>query len=235
MPVDLQEQDESSAEIDNLMKMHQPDKPSFMVGLHLYIEVILKNKRVKARANLLGWYRPHILITTVPTIDGRMMILPLGKEVVVRYLLNGAVYGFQTRLNKKAQDPVPMWLLDYPSVTEVKNLRESPRIQTFLLLKDTASAGNYVVDLSSKGAQVLVTTPKGLGDEIPLNFMLPNGEQIDNLRAKVVRVNHSVEEYSVGVSFHPDDREPMKKISDYIEECDKCVRKILTEFEVPKM
>jgi Tfp pilus assembly protein PilZ len=208
--------------------------PQFAVGLDLYFEIRQRQRRVRVKSNMLGWYRPNVLITTAPILDGRQMTTPIGAEIVVRYMLEGSVYGFVTRLVQKYQNPINMWLLGYPELIEVKSLRQSPRVQMYLQVKDSEENAWMLMDLSLHGALLSVNADWKIGDAIFLNFTLPNGEKIEQLRGEVVRVHHTREERTVGVLFDKEDQVQLAKIREYVESCQLPQRRLTTEFDIPR-
>jgi len=207
--------------------------PQFAVGLHLYLEFAQKTRRTRARANLIGWWRPHVLLATSPLMDDRLVVAPSGTEVIVRYLLEGSVYGFVTRLLKKHQDPIPMWALAYPQLVEVKNLRESPRVQTFIQVQSQEDDEWLLLDLSTNGALISVNEPQVIGNTLRLNFTLPDGTRVEELSATVVRVHLSHDENTVGVLFDQENDEQIQQIQNYIESCKTCYHSRLSkEFDI---
>ncbi len=203
--------------LEELLFENKQVSPQFAVGLNLYYEIRQRNRRVRVKANMLGWYRPSILLTTAPTFEGRMLTAPLGTEIIVRYMLDGAVYGFITRLVQKYQDPVNVWILAYPEMIEVKNLRRSPRVQMYLQVKDESQNSWMLLDISMQGALLSVEQDSKIGDTINLNFTLPDGEKIENLKGEVVRVHHTREDHTVGVMFDETDVAQLEKIKNYVE------------------
>ncbi|NLH47787.1 MAG: flagellar brake protein [Myxococcales bacterium] len=192
--------------------------PNFQVGTPIFFELTQKSRRLRAQATLIGWSRPHILITSLP-MESRLLIIPTGTELIVRYLLEGAVYGFITRLIHKQQEPFGMWILEYPEVVEIKNLRRSPRIPLYLKVGTGTGDEWEMLDLSNFGALLVSNDEQFIGDDVELSFTLPDGNQVDNLKTKVVRVNYSKEESLVGVQFDEDDLVNLGKIKKYIESC----------------
>jgi len=205
--------------------------PQFAVGLHLFLEIKHKGQRLRTRANLIGWYRPHFLITTAPITDRRTIILQPGTEIITRYLLEGTVYAFLTRLERKFQDPMPIWILDYPEMVEIKNLRNSPRIQTLLNVKTSEEKQWMLLDLSQNGALISVDTEPKLGEEIQLNFTLPNGDEIKELQVEVIRLHASADDCSVGVRFK-EGADQIEKIKQYVESLEQLSKRPQAEFEI---
>jgi hypothetical protein len=192
----------------------------FKVGVPVFVELTQKTRRLRAQATLIGWSPPEILITTLP-LDSRMLIIPTGTELIVRYLLDGAVYGFMTRLMHKQQEPYGMWILDYPEVVEVKNLRRSPRIPLYLKADAEGSKEWEMLDISNFGACLAAPDEQFVGDVVILTFALPDGAMIEKLRCSIVRVNASQQESIVGVQFDEDNADALLKVKKYIDGCVK--------------
>jgi Tfp pilus assembly protein PilZ len=199
---------------------------NFQVGLPVFFELVQKNRRLRAQATMIGWSRPHIVITTLP-MESRMLIIPTSTELIVRYLLDGAVYGFVTRLIHKQQEPYGMWILEYPEVVEIKNLRRSPRIPLYLKIRTADGTEWEMLDISHQGACLAVSDEQFVGDDVTLTFTLPDGNPVDGLKAKIMRVNYSQHESIVGVQFDEHDTANLAKVKQYMDECMK--RQILRQ------
>jgi Tfp pilus assembly protein PilZ len=193
-------------------------QPNFQVGIPVFVELVQKKRRLRAQAKVIGWSPKQALITTLP-MDNRMLIIPTGTELIVRYLLDGTVYGFVTRLLHKQQGPLGMWLLEYPEVVEVKNLRRSPRIPLYLKAHTADGEEWDMLDISNFGAAMATEETQFLGDEVELSFSLPDGSEIANLKSKIMRVNYSDQESIIGVSFDENDHEHLGRVRAYIEAC----------------
>ncbi|MCZ7582781.1 MAG: flagellar brake protein [Deltaproteobacteria bacterium] len=206
--------------------------PQFAVGLNMYIQVESRGQKFRTLVNVIGWYRPHFVITTAPNTDKRATLLQTGSELVVRYLLDGTVYGFSSRLIEKLNLPAAMWLLRYPDVVEVKNLRRSPRVQTLIQVETDGAQNWLMMDISKQGALVTMDAMPEVGTRLPLTFVLPDGSKIERIEAEVIRVNQGQEGPSVGVRFHEDDGQ-IEKVRAFVEMQERSLRRLLTEFDIP--
>ncbi len=200
---------------ESLLYNKGDNSPQFAVGLPVFFELSQKTKRLRAQAYMVGWVRPKVLITTVPQ-DSRLIVIPKGTEMIVRYLFEGRVYGFVSRIVHKQIDPLPLWMVEYPEVVEVKNLRRSPRIAVMLQVRNHLDELWYTLDLSTNGAQLVVDTKQTVGDVILLNFTLPDGEKIENLTATIMRVIADKDEQRIGVMFDETDSQ-LDKIKAYLD------------------
>lgn len=204
-----------SDSLESVVNEGKKTSPQFAVGIPVFLELVQKRKRLRTQAQLVGWVRPRILITSVPQ-DSRLMMIPKGTELVVRYLLDGKVYGFITHLLQKQSDPLPLWMMEYPELVEIKNLRRSPRVPITIEVKTHMDETWYTVDLSAQGACLTVDSEQKVGDLLLLNFTLPDGQEIDNLSATIVRSYSEEHSKRVGIQFDDSCPEELEKITNYL-------------------
>ncbi len=207
--------------LESIPPVKEQVTPRFTVGLTLHLDIAQKTRRIRVKAHMLGWYRPYMLMITVPLLDARILIVPTGTKMVVRYLLDGNVYGFVTRLINKQHDPAPMWTLEYPDSVEMRNLRSSQRVHT--LLQATTDRGDecLILDCSTSGALITVDRNVDIGEHIGLNFKLPDGAEIIDLHTNVIRKYETKVDKTIGVIFSESSDEQARKIQGYIDQCAK--------------
>jgi len=201
---------------ESVVFQKQLPEPKFAVDLQVFFEFPLKNKSVRATANILGWQKPKYLITSFPLAENRVVRTSPDTEIIVRYLLDGTIYGFTTRMIHKQSDPFPMWVLNYPTFVQMKTLRRSPRIQVTLPVEIDNGESCHTIDISAHGALLSIAGKISMGDKIVINFTLPNGEQINHLGADVVRIQASRDETLAGVNFDAENKMEINKISNYL-------------------
>ena len=103
--------------------------PPFNVGMQVFLDLVQRNKPVRATAHIMGWCRPCHLMTSFPEIQGRIAVASEESDVIVRFMHEGTIYGFPAIIVAKQQSPFPMWTLSHQPVVEFKTMRRSPRIQ----------------------------------------------------------------------------------------------------------
>ncbi|NLH48123.1 MAG: flagellar brake protein [Myxococcales bacterium] len=190
-------------------------EPRFVVGLQLMMGFNGESGQIRSIANVLGWQKPEYLMTAIPRLDSTTVKIVPSAEVVLRYILDGTVYGFSTRLIGEYQSPVPMWVLEYPKSVEFKNLRRSPRVSLELPVTCADGMQMRTVDISANGALLTGNAPLSIGDILRISFNLPDGTAIDNLEADVVRVQKSRTESLFGINFH-ETSDQLAKIARFI-------------------
>jgi c-di-GMP-binding flagellar brake protein YcgR len=185
--------------------------------LPIFLDMTAEGKNIRAQSNVIGWTRPQCLIAAAPQFDSPLSELAETAALVVRYLHEGVVYGFVTKVLKKYDEPTPMWCLEYPPAVEVKNLRRWPRIKVLLPAKTTDGQTWYILDLSREGALIAVSREVDVGEELRLSFPLPDGNQVDNLKMSVVRLQRTAAEQTIGVRFTSTDATKLSRIEGYVD------------------
>jgi c-di-GMP-binding flagellar brake protein YcgR len=151
-----------------------------------------------------------------------------GREVIVRYLSFGRVFGFRSCIQAHIVRPFRMVFLSYPEKLETINLRRKERIYCYLpayLMIDSESLTGMIVDLSEGGCRWVCTRETMSGqkhlsieDAIQMNFPLP-GEcgvmQCTMIVRSITRENGQVR---IGFSFSNLEPESLKKIQGYVTE-----------------
>jgi len=201
----------------------------FNVGLVIHLQAVAERfKNVRFPVYTAGWVRPHLLMTYHLNYDTSILAIPVGIEMIARYLYQGQVYGFKTKLFHKQSEPLDLWFLEYPKRIEVKNLRQSSRIP--ITVEVTTSDGEiyFTRDISTHGASLMTSSGKDgihferkVGQSIDLNFKLPDGTGISALNAAVVRVYSEHNHQMLGIKFDENDFIVIGKVSQYLAKFEK--------------
>jgi c-di-GMP-binding flagellar brake protein YcgR len=221
----------SDDEKENLIFSEREAIPQFAVGLHLFFDINHKGQKFRAKANLLGWNRNNFLISSCPAHEKRSLFLTADSEIIVRYLLEGTVYGFTTRILRKYLDPQPFLMLKYPELVEVKSLRGSPRIQTLINVQTEKETSWILLDLSYNGALITLKGDARVGQRIKLTFNLPDGGEVKDLTAEVVRVVATKQDFQIAVKFDEGD-EQLARVRTFVDSYQNISRRSITEFEI---
>ena len=109
------------------------------------------------KTQILGFSKDEFLLIRFPYIPGIRDKIQVGRGVVIRYLYEGTIFGFQAYILNSVTKPVPLLFLDYPGSVEVYDLRQYKRIQCQLparvYIKDEELEG-MILDLSHGGCKV---------------------------------------------------------------------------------
>lgn len=175
----------------------------------------------KFPTRLLGWRGGRFLLVGLPQDEGRPVRLPEGVEVVLRYVLEGEVYGLRTRVLKVQFHPAPLVFLEFPKEIENVPLRSEPRVPVRLPAvvswlpgrrPPSGLAFGYLRDLAADGGLIEMPLPddaEPVGRSLHLTFSLGTEEEV---RVNAVVRNHTVDDatHRLGIAFHwsdPDDRD----------------------------
>lgn len=203
----------------------QAESMHIPLGTPLLIEPQGLGERFKS--TFIGMDRNKFLISRIPRIPGVNEHLYADKSVTVRYLNEGNVYGFETKILTVAMTPFRLLFLQYPYTLETLNLRGSQRLDCYLpasiKLGDTWSDG-MILNISAGGCQ-LVAESKGLqplppvstDDQVMLEFKMFGTDQpimIGGTARNVNLVNPS--RMTMGVKFDELSEYAEKIISDYL-------------------
>jgi c-di-GMP-binding flagellar brake protein YcgR len=100
------------------------------LGCKLFVQI----EGVKERLSsfLIGMMPKSYLIIHTPALTGIEYILLEGREVVLRYVYLGEIYGFHSTVLRSITSPSKITFLSYPQKIEKINLRKEPRIRCFI-------------------------------------------------------------------------------------------------------
>ncbi len=179
------------------------------VGTEVYLEFQYGSKNVRTKSMLIGFSRDEFIIIRAPMINGTPVGITYLKDIIVRYMLEGKVFGFKTGLMDYFGPPYYLSLLRYPKNFEEVSLRVGPRIQMVIPVRreNGGDEEESILNLSASGALLHLAAPVVIDDRFPISFILPNGTAVKDLFCVVRRVNMTHRQLTAGVRFeeeHPD-------------------------------
>jgi c-di-GMP-binding flagellar brake protein YcgR len=152
-------------------------------------------------------------------------------KVIIRYLGDGTVFGFESRIISVTDIPCTMAYISYPNSIEEKSLRRSTRINTFLMGKVTFSEANVlgsgkpkkreslILDLSIQGCMISVSEQFQEGHQVQIEFNLPNGKLVQIHDCVIRRVEKNKIDYFYGIEFINIDMQTSSVIEDFVKLC----------------
>lgn len=192
------------------------------VGMELFVEFQIKSRKEKLKTTLVGYSTGEFLVLKTPRVQGASISSSKGlNQMVVRYLLDGSVYGFQSTLLRMLGPPFYVTFISFPTRIEEKTLRRNPRIPVVIPCawygkEDNEGDGNdRIVNLSADGSLLHLNKSVVYGETINISFVLPDGEPVVDLKSTVRRVEVSSDRVLVGVEFDSDD-EQLASIGNYL-------------------
>lgn len=194
-------------------------KPAFIVGLELHLDVHFKGKQIRCRTVVHGWYYDEYFIIEAPAINGQEIYVNNNDNITVRFILNGVVYGFNTNLLRKVLAPTRLWLMAYPNILETRTLRRYTRLQSLIPVKiKEGQMEAIIIDLSLGGAMLDCTGCTGIPTEeqLTLSFILPNGNDVSDLKADIKSIKSNSQGRTIGLEFLHASPDKIQLIDDFI-------------------
>lgn len=202
----------TNGEVDNLAT----DKHlSLEVGSQLQVEI--EGIPSRHQTTFLGMELFEYLIIKIPVFPHKIRLGDIkhklfpGNQITVRYLYEGSVFGFQTKLIKALFMPKRLLFLEYPEAIAQHDLRSEERIPSFLptttKIKDKEAQG-IIVDINQNGCRYLIKAvkdmkfpPVQMDDQITLRCQFP-GEQDEQVVSGIVKnIKRDSQEMALGIQF----------------------------------
>lgn len=185
------------------------DPEIFRPGLTIVLE--LKDRPgVKMTSFFRGFKNKDYLIIEHPSKEGKLV--PVGDEAlcVIRFIYDGNVIGFRSRIIAVIRTPYPLIFVRFPQAVETSKLRKSERypvrIDSVCSNKPLYGAvdaypRDVILNLSSGGCQVEAFEPQEKESIIYMTIFLPETRQVNDVEVEVKRVEKRGEKYLLGLSF----------------------------------
>jgi len=162
---------------------------------------------VRFRSAIRGWHGGVRIILDRPGF-GNIDPLHEGCACTVRFLNNGTACAFRTSLTNWLTLSNTSWChINWPKTFEAISFRKHPRVPfsapCMLRLNGTVAKG-MLRDISAGGCGVLTDSTVEAGREVRLDFNLPPGIMIQNLRSVVRNVRLIQAQTVAGCEFMPD-------------------------------
>jgi hypothetical protein len=179
------------------------------------------DKELKFPTTLLGWREGRFLMAALPRTEGRPAPVAEGQEVILRYVLEGEVYGLRAGVLKVQYQPEPLLFLEFPKEIENVPLRVEPRVPVRLPAvvswlpgrkPPSGLAFGFLRDLTTDGGLLempLADDAEPLGRSLHVTFALGVDEEV---RVNAVVKNDALDGpvHRMGIAFNwadPDERD----------------------------
>lgn len=178
---------------------------SYMVGMEPDNYIILKTPR------------PY------PTIKQKLY---QGNQCIVKYIFQGTVFAFQTKIIDSISQPFRLLFLEYPKIIQHHDLRDYKRIDCVIpakiVVKDEEKMA-AVVDVSKRGCRVQIQIYPGdlvpaivINDEVVLWAKFPGVEGDLEIHGRVRNIRKSRHEMVLGVVYLEISLDAQQKIAKYL-------------------
>ncbi|MCX5772618.1 MAG: PilZ domain-containing protein, partial [Candidatus Hydrogenedentes bacterium] len=177
------------------------------------------NPAVRFRSVIRGW---HVGVRIILDRPGFGNIDPLheGCACTVRFLNNGTACAFRTYLTNWLMMSNTRWChVSWPETFEAISFRKHPRVPfsaPCTVRFNGTAAGGTLRDISAGGCGVLTNTAVEAGTQVTMDFSLPSGIAIRNLRSVVRNVRIVQAQTVAGCEFMPDQLPVQSEIILYI-------------------
>ena len=202
------------------------------LGTLLVLEFDETNRRLKSE--LIGMDPGNFLLIRMPAnFQERNLsrMYPKGTTLIVRYVYEGSVFGFQSYIVSYMLQPSRLIFLSYPEEVEGHNLRSARRINCFLpatLKSVNHDVHGFIIDLSNTGCRFrLKAEDMEDSDELHqlhlpviLKTPIPGVAQELDFTGEVRNVKVDSEVNIMGIQFVNLDPESQEYLNHYLEQAD---------------
>ncbi|MBY5921190.1 flagellar brake protein [Ferrimonas balearica] len=126
-------------------------------GLSVDVEIESQIKpQLRCRTSLVGWRKDKYLV--LRPSDSQYHLFSSESYVILRYLVEGQIYAFKTRILATTANPERLIFCYYPQQVTNLRLRQHTRYATRLFAQlevDNNSAEGLILDISASGCQFL--------------------------------------------------------------------------------
>ncbi len=225
----------TSAGLTTFSTANNPVEEFCAIGSPLSIELKGKRYHTQLRGAKAEFITTNILggkprLTILPETSFILTDMPkdyatagfeYNSPLTVRFLFEGSVYAFKTRLIRVHGHP-PVLVLEYPNDVQRYNMRSSERVSIVSPARVAKNGGpdhqtGAVLDISTAGARIGLEAKNGIGvgDKIHISFTLSNGQEVKQLGAIVRSIDEEDGKYQLGVGFSRSDA----AVNDFCREC----------------
>lgn len=199
------------------------------IGTLLHINIQGVDGKIKSK--LIGMEVWEYLIIKAPVgYTGIRNKLVEGNRLVVRFLQEGSVFGFEAYILAVIDKPTTLLVIDYPRKIEEKSLREAKRLDCYIpctLLVDQQPADGSVVDISASGCRFVVANHNSSAQKNPekdSSVVITFDSPAENWQFELAGVIVNTSEYhattTYGVRFHQEADKQQKHLERLIEYLD---------------
>lgn len=186
---------------------------SVEIGTAVKIEV--QDIELPLQSSIVGLENEKYIIIKAPEPFKRIQHkLYSGNELIVRYISNGTVFAFQSKIIETITSPLPLLFINYPQIIQHYELRDQKRINCQIparvVVNEIENVG-CIIDMASSGCRCIIQSKKNpaqikfdLEDKIILKCIFPGSKELIGLSGIVKNVKRTSQEYDLGICFSND-------------------------------
>ena len=199
------------------------------IGTSLLIEIQGVDGKIKSK--LIGMEAWEYLIIKAPVgYTGIRNKLVEGNRIVIRFIQEGSVFGFDAYILAVIDKPTTLLVIDYPRKIEEKSLRVAKRLDCYIpctLLIDQQQTEGSMVNISTGGCRFVVASQYGSARKSPEkdnNVVIVFDSPAESWKFELPGVIVNTSEYyataSFGVRFETkaeDQQRHIERLIEYLE------------------
>jgi len=202
---------------------------SFTISCGTNLTAEITNIAIKFNSTVVGYSENEYLFIKMPSSANISLIktkLYMGSRIIVRFIEDGVVYGFETDVWGTIIDPVKIIIIKYPKIISRYELREKQRYLCMLPGKLQKGQDIYpaiMTDVTENGCGIKIKARVShlpiefkVNDRITFNLVLPGSEGELSLSGHVRNLRHDKQEVFLGIKFIGFTLDMKNKINKYI-------------------
>ncbi len=189
-----------------------------MIDLNTSLRVQISGRSKRYRSFLVGKETDHYLIIKTPSIDNWKTLFAKDTELVVRYVHQGSVYGFKSKIIFTIPPPLRVSFIRFPDRVEDFNLRTFKRFECHLPTRLQVMTRHHnrqlifrstIFDISKGGCKVLISRTElewvnelvKINAKVELFASLPGLQEELKFSGTVRNVTQDSDGLSLGIQF----------------------------------
>ncbi len=186
------------------------------------------------KSTMIGSFeKKYLIVTTPPTFSMTEKMLSSEKRIIVKYIENGRIWMFKSRLLKSLNTPSPLLFLDYPATIHYHELRKTKR--TTIFVPCTFHPGSQperygaLTDLSISGCLCRIKNVRNrklpelnIHDRVHLRCLLPGTTEEQKIHGIIRNLKKEKNAIRIGVEFENLQPHLHEIISNYIYAVENC-------------
>jgi c-di-GMP-binding flagellar brake protein YcgR len=202
---------------------------SFSISCGTQVIFELENISLRFNSVVVGCSINEYVLIKIPRSVSMSLIMPKlakGNRIVVRFLDDGRVYGFEANILGVMTSPVRFIIISYPKIVSQHELRRKQRYHCIIpgkIEKGSDQIPAIMVDISNEGCGITIKAhaspvrPEFKIDEaVTFHFVLPGSEKNLLLSGNIKNLNQDNMETSLGIKFTDVAEELKNTINGYI-------------------
>ena len=182
---------------------------SVEIGSPIQMQLSEISKRINAK--FIGMDPGAYIIIAVPKTEELKDQFFRGRKIVLRYMTDGTIFGFESNVIALNLQPVRLLFLTYPQKIQSCEIRKHNRFDctchSHVILSGMKGQG-MITNISMGGCQFVMNHPGDqessaikVGDSVNMSFQPPGGKPIESLPGEVRNIKRSDNGVEIGIRY----------------------------------